>query len=739
MSKHFFRPLWLAAVFAAPAFAQLAPGGFTAAINSPTADVMSTGTIAPTFTNSSPEKARRFPGVGHFGSINLGFGLLPGFELVGRLAYDGDTQCVEFSGPACKSGGRDMSASAKYQLPFRLIGDTRLAIGATDLATGATSLFRSAYGVASSRLGPWDLSLGYGKPYGNVTHLTPTINGVFGSAQLHLTEQWKLLAERDSHEWRTGLGYAKPLTESLQLGLAASRKLSHSTGQQAWQATVGLNYQFDKATLIQGSGRSSAAAWRPDTMPATMPATPVPAAALPQLAPHAVPQPALAAAPGVVTPTQALTPQPAAAGQASASPSQRAEQLASRLRQQGFASISVGFDDAQRWVLQAEPLAWRKNRLDALGVALAVWQQSARPDDQITLALTYLQDPVLTASITALCLAKFTEGDDRCDGRSALNLGNGQAARAPLQGWAITPNSVFDALRPQLEIGAALQQRVGTEYGLYDYSVGLDLGWELPLARGLLWQGQATALPLAHSRDFEPHAVFGADRIRNRLESTTLSYQRRLISNLWAQASVGYVQHRDHGAQAELAWLSPEGRWRLGGMFGRYQGDSTRGWTLETIRHAPAVASARWSVIEGRWFLEAQAGQFYNQDRGFRLSSQHWVGDYRLSFNLRSSEATRPYPLPKSTFAGFELTIPFGPKAAVALGPATVRGRDQWAYGIDVRIRPDPYYAVGYGIVPVQRHGLLSDTLDKDRAGLADMAANVYRVRAMLRETPRLP
>jgi hypothetical protein len=680
------------------ALAELAPGGFTGAINSPTADVLNLGTVSATWTNSVPEKQRDFPGSGGFGSFNLGFGVLPGLEMVGRLAIDGDLQCNSYSeNPPCQASMRDLSVSAKYQLPLRLDWNTRMAIGVVDVG-GAATFFRSYYGVATSSFGKLDMTLGYGK--GN--HLYSTLNGVFGSTQFLLDDHWRALVEYDSREWRAGFRYARPLSEKWALELGASRKLSNSTDQQVWQASLGLNYSFEKRALNDSFRKPLAVVATKRTV-------------------------------GHVESQAASAPE-LANGQQS-----RAQQLSNRLRSAGFSSVWVGFDDAKSWVLQAEPLAWRKNRLDAMAVALATWQQSAQVDEHVRLTLSYLQNPVLTVQTTAKCLAIFAEGGWLCEGLPALTLENAQSVREPDLGWAVASASSAEALRPQLEIGPVLQQRIGTEYGLIDASLGLGLGWELALARGLLWQGVVT-VPVAHTDDFDSNRVFGNDRIQRRLESSTVSLQRQLSPQLWAQASVGYVQHNDYGGQLDLAWLSPTGNWRLSGMGAYYRGDDTRGWTLESIRHPMALASARWSVMDGRWFLEVQGGQFYNRDRGIKLASHHWFGDYRLTFHYQSTESAAPFTLPRTQFAGFQLTMPIGPRESMALGPATVRGSDQWTYGVESKVRGgNNYITSGYGVVPDVRHGLLNDTLDADRAGLADIMANLYRVRPTLRERSGQP
>ena len=705
-----------------PILAQLAPAGFTGSINSPTADVMSPGVVSGAWSNSNPEKPRATPTVGSFGSVNLGFGVLPGLELVGRLAFEGDLHCNMYSvSPRC-TGMRDLSASGKYQLPLRLGWDTRLAFGATDVGGAATN-FRSYYGVATSSFGSVDVTLGYGR--GNYAH--SSLDGPFGSTQVFLTEHWRALAEFDSHDWRAGVRYARPLTEQLALEVGASRKLGSRTEQQTWQAGVGLTFSFDKHALNLGTRKLPAATVAPLPSQASAPVLVVASQSTPE------------------TTREALLPAAQSATVASiglaSTQAQRADQLASRLNGAGFSSVWVGFDEAKRWVVQVEPLAWRKNRLDALGMALALWHKSAQNDEQVQLTLTYLQDPVLSVTTTSVCLTRFSEGNWWCDGRAAFNLDNGQSARVPLLGWAVAPAPTqrWEALRPQFELGPVLHQRVGTEVGLYDATAGLDLAWEVALGRGLLWQGQVT-VPLVNTDNFDTNKVFGRDRLRGGVESSFLSCQQKITPQLWAQGSVGYVQHNDYGGQLDVAWLSPEGSFRLSALGGYYVGKDASGLTNETLTHPVALGAARWSVVDGRWMLEAQAGQFYNQDYGIRLASHHWFGDNRLTLHYRNTEFSSALETKRLQFAGFQISMPIGNRAATMVGPATVRGSDQWVYGLESKVRStDNAINIGYGVVPVIRHSLLSDTLDYDRAGVSDVMANLYRVRAMLREVADKP
>ena len=181
----------------------LSPSGYTGAINTPTAHVQPWGVANLSWTNSNPEYART-SSQGSFGSINAGIGLLPGLEAVGRLSYAGDLTCNQYK-PGCEGSIRDLSLSAKYQLPLDLGPHTRAAIGVSDFG-GAATLFRQTYGVVTTTWKDAQFSLGYSHP----SSAQALLQGTFGSVRYALTPRWHLLAEHDTQENRAGLQYQYP-------------------------------------------------------------------------------------------------------------------------------------------------------------------------------------------------------------------------------------------------------------------------------------------------------------------------------------------------------------------------------------------------------------------------------------------------------------------------------------------------------------------------------------------------
>lgn len=664
------------------------------------------GGAALGLTNSNPERARRID-AGSFGSLNAGLGLLPGLELVGRLAYEGDLDCNLFT--SC-SGQRDLSLSGKYQLPLELPLDTRLAVGFTDYGGAATS-YRSYYGVATSTWGPLDLSLGYGRPQSPAALL----DGAFGSVALRIDEHWSAALEHDSREARLGLAWRQPLTRDLALQLGASRKLTDASGQQPWQMNAQLNW-------VMGRPAGSPLALMPLTEPVqSLLQAHQSSSAMVGTAPQAVP--AVTVSVGSAQPT--------------------AESLAQGLSQAGFARIGVRVLPAQEdrpalWQVRAEPVGWRQSQVDALGAALKAWrQQLADTADELALTLTYQGQPVLGAHTSGACLQAWLEGSATCalpgtgPGLRLYRLADWpDDLRARLAGshQQVEARAGLPAWMPQLEIGPGLRNTVGTEYGLFDYSLALELGFEAGLMPGLSLQGVAST-PVANSDDFEPGKVFGARRHSGAgLDSLFLSYWRPLPWGLAVQGAVGQLDRHLEGGQVDAGWVSEDGRWRLAGLAGRYSSD------LDQRLRQPLLASLRYSVAPGAWHLDAMAGRFMGGDEGFRVMSSHWMGDIRFSLYYRRSETPQAWVMPQRSFMGFELSLPLGPKAATQLGPVAVRGRDRWGWGIESKVgEKDNNLTQGYGLIPRLRHGLTTDVTDHDRNGAMDLQAQLPRLRAMLR------
>jgi hypothetical protein len=141
---------------------------------------------------------------------------------------------------------------------------------------------------------------------------------------------------------------------------------------------------------------------------------------------------------------------------------------------------------------------------------------------------------------------------------------------------------------------------------------------------------------MANSREFAPGGVFlGSAYAKDTLQQALVSYWQPLDLPLpgWsaAQLAAGRVNGGDDGGQLDVLWLSPQGRWR-----GQWQAGAYESATYLQPRR-PVWGALRYSVLPGHWQLELAAGQFYNLDQGWRISSVHRMGDATVNLYMRET------------------------------------------------------------------------------------------------------
>lgn len=685
---------------------QMSPLGYSGAVNTPTADVLPVASTVFSVTNSIPERARKYPGIGVFGGLNWGFGVLPGLELVGRLTYDGNVQCNEFDKINCQTTARDLSLSGKYQLPFTLPFNSRLAMGFTDYGGTAAVNYRQIYAVGTTSNGPVDLSVGYSKA-GSKNAL---MDGVFGSLTARVTDQLALVLETDTQARRLGAHYLQPLNDDIDLQVGLSRKLSGPVHQQTNQFTAAMRYQLDKKIKLASLKKKPS--WQSaniDKIALTL--------------------------------------------------DQRAMSLANRLAEDGFANITISAlpaagDHPLMWWIKADPVGWRKDHQQALGTGLVNWMLSNEAEDsEVVLSLTYMGHLTSSIHTSRSCLQQFALGHDTCRSVNTLPVrflrGSDLPARLKNakadQTLKLVSNTTPFAWKPQVELGLNLRSTVGTEFGLADYSAALSLGAQVELdnlgmpedwKKGWMWHGNVL-IPVSHSEDFgknKPFYIVGHQRTE--LDQALLSYWRNVdtpwLKNIAVQGSVGSINTYSRGGQLDAIWMNEAGDFRIGATAGAY---SRRKVTGERSTKIPALLSMRQSIIPGQWHLEGSYGKFLAGDTGYKITSHHWYGDYRLSFFIRETKGSAS-TMPKTQFAGFEISLPFGPKTSSVSDIGSVRSQDRWGWGLTTKVGADNnFHTYGYGEIPRPRHGVWSDVTDHDRSGPTDMWGKKDALRGALQNT----
>ena len=759
----------------------ISPVGYSSALNTPTGAVLETGTVSVSLVNNNPELSQRIRGVGGFGSLNLGVGLLPGLEAFGRLAFEGDLQCNKYLGPSsCLSGMRDLSVSAKYQLPLNLPFNTKLAAGLTDYGGAATN-FRSTYAVATTEQGPVHVSIGYGKGQSE----NALLHGAFSSAVVRITEHLQAQLERNAGATRLGVSYQLPLGEGTDLVMGASKFLG-SSPMQAQSGQPLNSSQLSMALRLHLDRSTQQALKRPAPPIETFRMAPEP---IKNSVANAEPSATAMTAPIGLT---ALDLSSQALSLLQNQNEARADNLRKALISEGFTRVGVRLERHETqgaavyaYRVWAEPSAYRQSSLHALGRAVSVWLQSIASDKgqhvnelkarnkqnndgnikdslnssdfddlskELTLALTYLGRPVLAVKTSEHCAKLFREGHDVCGQDQALQLLKPRQLPLDFLQAVLAQSKVSEIARPQIELGLGLKTAVGSEYGLADYAAALEVGVEWSLANlapglggQLIWSA-----PALSSGDYKAGGVFHANGFQGpRVEQAMISYwlpispaisslleptnssslaqSGRAFSDALDSAlvlSAGSVMNAETGGQADL-FLGLD-RWRLQSTWGRYS-------SSEYLKaRSPAISSLRYSVEPAKWHLEFAAGRFYNMDRGWRLSSTHWFGQTSFAAFVRQSGIEGEL-MPKTRFAGFEMSFPLGSVAASEVAGLSVRGRDRWRVGLATKVGDtDNYITRGYGLMVGPRHGM-ADITDFDRASPSDLWAARSAMRFAMR------
>ena len=479
------------------------------------------------------------------------------------------------------------------------------------------------------------------------------MSGPFGSVVLRITHPWAVQYENDTQGHRLGTSYVYPLGATTDI--VAS--LSHQKPVQAGRPSTQLGLQ-----LVMYLGQHQAHNLQSTSSPSEHQRTSAPWTASPA-APGVNVEPSGPAAPIAQTPPIPSVP--------------AADSLAQQLQQVGFTQVQVTMHTSKLLHMQAEPTAWRQSRLQAMGVALqTVLAQSpdntqspqspasantaAQSTDPWLITLTFQGQPVLSALTSAHCAAQFKAGQDHCGHQPSVQFFSHPAIPEHLAAQVQVSPSVPTRRLPQFELGLGLRTAVGTEYGLVDYSAAAELTTELHLNKGLALQATAST-PISHSEDFGPGRVFSERRHRNtQFEQALITYWQPMGA-FGLQAAAGYINHTDRGGQLDAIWHSADGRWRASGLLGRY----TQTDGIYVTNFTPALAALRYSVMPAQWQVELTAGQFYNQDRGWHIASNHWMGDTRFKLYYRRTGVQDDPLKPSRAFAGIEVSLPLGPKASM--------------------------------------------------------------------------
>jgi hypothetical protein len=654
-------------------------------------------------------------------NFNLGFGLLPGLEMVGRLATN-DLDCNMFAAGACPANMiRDFSGSVKWQLPLERwwSGLPQLAIGATDLG-GAATYFRSFYAVASQSFGP-DLEVSLGMASRRVP--TAPLDGLFGAISWQATDFLDVSAEAiQGDAWLSlRLQTPRPLTGlALRPYLSATTRLSDSPlTDRSW---LGLGVSIPLGTGSPSSGASRAIGSRVSGSGSEMlsrvgvlPVTPIAAA-----------------------------------------------NLEASLEEAGFWSPRVRTGDGVHGLLlvQVENTAYAWNLLDATAAALGPIAQ-AYGTTQRPFVLEVTRRGMVLARLqgTTNCARDYLAEGRICSSGQPLAfvpvspLADASGVTAQAQALGATPFLSWARIRPEIILSPGLITGIGTEAGALDHDLAVNVNLVLPLWKGA-WLDVNRVEPTGlQSDDFKSGGAFYNSRFVGATDRKLLHQMVRIpAGDTLVRASYGHIFGRPVARgegrsifgtpapinlpaadwkgwhfEASSQWL--DGQVRLSYALGDFTNEKAAANVTGSGRdRQPAIASVR--LAPSIWpdsHTELQAGTFWSGDKGYLLTQRFWHGDTAFGVYFRRSRMMSADPY--TSFAGFQIAVPLTPRVNRGMRYAGLQGTSQFQYSVETKVlERDNRITQGFGIVP--RVGESNAVFaNRDRTGVGYLNAQMPRLR----------
>ncbi|WP_041245360.1 YjbH domain-containing protein [Geotalea uraniireducens] len=641
--------------------------GFTGIINVPTANVQKEGTLAAWYTNQSDPHWNRSHQDNYFFSV----GLFSFVELGGRLT------------------DHDLSAQFKASTaPFIPKGSwlPSLAFGMQDFG-GTAHHFRSSYVAATEEISRLRLSVGYG--FG-----PDRLKGTFGGAEVKAFDWLYLLGEYDTKDMNAGVRVITPDLFGWPVNLQATVKsaLNNHPGTVSFAAglqfSMGKDYRR-KAPSRQEAGPSAPAAdvgLRPDK-------------------------------------TSVETPVKKALGDRIESPGRTAYLIALRdkLVADGFINVRTGSDGNDLLVVEYENARYDHSELDGMGVALGIVVDSVPAEFKSVRLVLKIQDiRMLQATMPIKALKSFfTDVKTHDDLYEAAKI-TATVTEDPTVVY--TDKLSFSSLpRARLVLTPALKTFVGTEVGVFDYLLSIRPNLFLDLWKGAVLNARWD-IPVAWSKNFDDGEAFRGDRNDTQFQRLMLFQGVKPYPYVMASLGAGMIEKDAYGTLNELYWLSTEGNHRLGFRQAYAKNSDTH---LTTTLY---LGSYRYYHAPLDTYLTFTGGQFWDNDKGFRVDLKRFFGDTAFSVYYKDSETAGQK---HHRIGGVQIAFPLTFRKGMKPYHLQIKGPDEWSYSQETVISSAGVpNTLGVSIGDThEANGLQQAYYDRDRLTPSYVRTHLLRLR----------
>ncbi len=611
-------------MFLAPIFANdLAFPGFTGVLRTPTAEVAPKGKFHYQINNYSDLGTNEDKTYNHIFTVGIG----SNFELGGRLTdWYNDDRLVVSSGYARSGadgklpGKRDLSGNFKLKLPSLHPVLPELAVGMTDFA-GLAVNFKTAYGVATKQLGNIQFSVGYAKSSVRNNHKRILV-GSFANAKVDLTPSLSLMADYISKDISAGFRYKVSTIDKLAVSLQA---LVHRENNK-WENTVGFSLS---APLALGKGK-------------------------------------------VLKDSKSFTLK---------RENRDANKFLVKMGELGFSNVKFG-KLAETNVIVFENHLFNHSYIDPFAVVFAQAYRYLGGESKLTVVMLKQEVPIFAVKMNMQDYAGFIRSKIT-NNKLKKSTKAFFVSSSYLKDVSWFSNLAIQSKSPvNIEIRPELNTTVGTEFGVFDYSLGVTTKLDIPVTRGVNVVASAT-LPISNSNNYDNSKIFGLRRLGAKVNQVAIQKFMKPVTSLSLISGFGYGSVGDNGftvGEVVGLWQPGQGNNQISARITHMRSNEKQ---VEDETMALVSYKRNW---DDKYNTSAGItyGQHYNKDIGVTAAVSRYFGDTELSIYMKGLAMD-------DLSGGVSISLPLTPRKDKKLRSMVVKGSSSFGYGLETTIK-DPVH-----------------------------------------------
>ena len=397
--------------------------------------------------------------------------------------------------------------------------------------------------------------------------------------------------------------------------------------------------------------------------------------------------------------------------------------IKNKITKQGFENVWIGLEKDTLF-LRFENSIFNRNDIDAIGVVLGLLSQMA-PESTSYLDITLSKYGVANFRFVAnkSQVRRFYKGEIAHLSTQAKIAKNKQVGDMLWIGGSQSPYFV-----PRISVSPVLRNFIGIESGVYVYSLALRTNLTIGL-----WQGGEVIVDydvnLYNSEEFKQGHSFYRWQHEDGIKNLFLRQTFKLPFNIYSSVALGRSKEmlwEEYNTLAlESTWQSPRGAHKVS-VYGAYL-DSV---DFDNYTKEIFTGEYRYYWEELDVSLSVEAGQFWRQDKGMKISAEFYFGDTKVGVFAQDTDVQS---------IGISVSVPLTPRRDMRPSMIQLKGADKWDYQLLTRTdagRGNPL-APQRAYRPSYLSHIDGTYLNDDRLSVAYMQANIERLRSAFNQLVR--